>query len=136
MDHQTENMIAGPPAAIRPRPNPPLPGIPARPPPVRPIGILNAADMKTANLQLNYHIAEINREKESNLLCTKYAAIMQYVVSALLSRALQIDKKAHSILIRNRITNLPDRNGISLYQVLANLWDRRRNSKIKMGIKF
>ena len=48
---------------------------------------------------------------------------MQYVVSALLSRALKIDKKAHLILIRNRITNLPNRNGISLYQVLSNLWD-------------
>ena len=111
---QPENITVGPPETIRPRPNPPLPGIPSGPPPVLPIGILNAAEMKMANLQLNYHNAAINREKESNLLCTKYAAIMQYVVSALLSRALTIDKEAHSILIRNRITNLPDRNGISL----------------------
>jgi len=120
---QPENIIAGPQETIRPRPNPPLPGIPAGPPPVLPIGILNAAEMKMANLQLNCHNAAINREKEQNLLCTKYAAIMQYVVSALLSRALTIDKEAHSILIRNRITNLPDRNGISLCQVLENLWD-------------
>ena len=70
---------------IRPRPNPPLPGIPAGPSPVLPIGILNAAEIKMANLKLNYHNAAINREKESNLLCTKYVAIMQYVVSALLS---------------------------------------------------
>jgi hypothetical protein len=77
-----------------------------------------------ANLQLDYHNAAVNREKELNLLCTKCTAIVQYVVSALLSRALTIDKEAHSILIRNRITNLPDRNGISLYQALANLRDR------------
>jgi len=91
----------------------PLPGIPAGPPPVLPIRIWNAAEMKVANIQLNYHNAAVNREKEPNLLCTKYTANMQYVVyvvSALLIQALTIDKEAHSILIRNRITNLPDRN--------------------------
>jgi len=76
-----------------------------------------------ASIQLKYHIAVINREKEADLLCTNYAAIMQYVVSALLNRELTIYKEAHSILIRNRITNLLYRNDISLYQVLANLWD-------------
>ena len=90
-------MLVGPPAAIRQRPDPPLPEIPAGPPPVVPIGILNAAEMKMANLQLNYHNAAVNREKESNLLCTRYASIMQYVALALLSRAFAIDKEAHSI---------------------------------------
>ena len=82
---QPENIIAGPPAAIRPRPNPPLKRILAGPPPVLPIGILNATEIKLANLQLNYHNAAVYREKESNLLCTKYAAIMQYAVSAILN---------------------------------------------------
>jgi len=76
-----------------------------------------------ANVQLKYHIAAINREKEANLLSTKYSAILQYVTSALLSRALTINKEAHLILIGNRIINLLDQNGISLYQVLANFWD-------------
>jgi hypothetical protein len=59
----------------------------------------------------------------ANLLCTKHAAILQYVKSALLSRAFAIDQEAYSILIKNRITNLPDRLGIPLDQILANLWD-------------
>jgi len=91
---QPENVLVGPPASIRQRPDPPLPGIPAGPPPVLPIGILNAAEIKMTNLQLNYHNAAINREKESNLLCTKYATVMQYVVSALLNRALTIQQRS------------------------------------------
>ena len=89
-----------------------------------------------ANVQLQYHIAAVNREKEANLLCTKYAAILQYVTSALLSRAFNIDKEAHSILIRNRITNLPDRNGISLYQVLENLWKHYGTADEKAKLKW
>ena len=82
---QQENIIARPPETIRPRANPPLTGIPAGPSPVQPLGILNTAEMKMADLQVNYHIAAINREKEANLLCTKYAAMLQYLTSALLS---------------------------------------------------
>ena len=50
---QPENILAGPPEAIRPRPNPPTPGIPAGPPPVLPIGPINAADINIANMNLN-----------------------------------------------------------------------------------
>ena len=82
---QRENILVGSPAAIRQRPNPPLPGLPPGPPPVLPIGILNAAEINIANVQLKYHTAAVNKEKEANLLCTKYAAILQYVTSALLS---------------------------------------------------
>jgi hypothetical protein len=32
-------------------------------------------------------------------------------------------REAYSILIKNRITNLPDRLGIHLDKILANLWD-------------
>ena len=62
-DNQPENILVGPPAAIRQRPDPPLSGIPAGPPSVLPVGILNATEMKMTNLQLNYHNAAINREK-------------------------------------------------------------------------
>ena len=92
-------------------------------PPALPAGPLNAAEIDMANLQLNYYNAAANREREANLLCTKYTAIVQYNKTALLSRAFAIDEEAHAILIRNRITNLPDRIGIPLDQVLANLWD-------------
>jgi len=47
---QTENIIAGPPAGIRPRPNPPLPGIPSGPPAVLQIGVLNAAKINMTNV--------------------------------------------------------------------------------------
>jgi hypothetical protein len=120
---QPENILVGPPATIRQRPNPPIPGEPAGMPPALPAGPLNAAEINMANLQLNYYNAAANREREANLLCTKYTAIVQYIKTALLSRAFAIDEEAHAILIRNRITNLPDRIGIPLDQVLANLWD-------------
>jgi hypothetical protein len=120
---QPENVIVGPPADVRPRPNPPIAGIPAGPPPVLPIGALSAADINLANMQLNYHNAATIREKEANLLCIKYSAILQYTKTALLSRAFAIDQEAHAILIRNRITTLPDRIGIPLDQILANLYD-------------
>ena len=120
---QPENILAGPPEAIRPRPDPPIPGIPAGPPPVLPIGPINAADINIANMNLNYHNAAVNREMAANLLCTKHSAIVQYVKSALLSKAFAVDQEAYAILIRNRITNLPDRLGIPLDQILANLWD-------------
>jgi len=120
---QTENILVGPPARIRPRLNPPIPGIPARPPPVLSVGPLNAADINIANMNLNYHTAAVIRELAANLLCTKYSSILQYKKSALLSRAFTIDQEAYSILIKNRITNLPDRLGIPLDQILANLWD-------------
>ena len=120
---QPENILAGPPAAIRPRPIPPLPGIPAGPPPALPVGALNAAEINMANLQLNYYNAAAAREREDNLLLTKYTSIVQYIKTALLSRAFAIDEEAHAILVRNRVTNLPDRIGIPLDQVLANLWD-------------
>ena len=45
-ENQPENILVGPPAAIRPRPNAPIPGVPAGPPPVLPIGPLNAAEIK------------------------------------------------------------------------------------------
>ena len=122
-ESQPENILAGPPEAIRPRPNPPIPGIPAGPPPALPVGPINAADINIANMNLNYHNAAVNRETAANLLCTKHTAIVQYVKSALLSRAFAVDQEAYTILIRNRITNLPDRLGIPLHQILANLWD-------------
>jgi len=81
-DIQPENTLVGPPAGIRPRPNPPIAGIPAGPPPALPIG---AADINLANMQLNYHNAAINREKEANLLCIKYSATLQYAKIALLT---------------------------------------------------
>jgi hypothetical protein len=74
-------------------------------------------------MNLNYHTAAVNRELAANLLCTKHAAIVNYVKSALLSRAFAIDQEAYSILIKNRITTLPDRLGIPLDRILANLWD-------------
>jgi len=74
-------------------------------------------------MQLNYHTAAVNRETTANLLCTKYIAILQYVKSAFRSRAFAIDQEAHAILIRNRATNIPDRIGVPLDQVLENLWD-------------
>ena len=62
---QPENIIAGPPAeTIRPRPNPPLPGIPAGPPPVLPIGILNAAEISHCVL-INVRLILINKCKRS-----------------------------------------------------------------------
>ena len=85
-----------------------VPGISAGPPPALPVGALNAADMNIANMQLNYHNAVVNRETKANLLCTKYIEILQYVKSAFLSRAFAIDQEAHAILIRNRVTNLPN----------------------------
>ena len=39
-----------------------------------------------------------------------------------MARAFAIDREA-AILIRNRITNVPDRIGTPLKQILANLWD-------------
>ena len=63
---QTESIIAGPPA-----------GIPCGTSPVLQTGVLNAAETDMADIQLKYHIAEINWEKEANLLCTKYSAILQ-----------------------------------------------------------
>ena len=55
---QPGNILAGPSAAIRQRPDPPLPGIPAGfLPPVLPV---NAADINIANMQLNYHTAAVN----------------------------------------------------------------------------
>ena len=54
---QPENVLVGPPPDVRPRPNPPIAGIPAGPPPVLPIGALNEADINLANMQLNYHNA-------------------------------------------------------------------------------
>jgi len=112
---QPENILAGPPAAIRQRPNPPIPGIPAGPPLVLPVGPLNAADINIANMNLSYHTAAVNRELQANLLCTKYSSILQYIKSALLSRAFAIDQEAYSILIKNRITNLPDRLRIRVH---------------------
>jgi len=120
---QPENIFVGPPAGIQPRPNPPIPEIPAGPLPVLPVGPLNAAVIKIANMNLNYHTVAMNKELAAILLCIKYSSILQYVKSALLNRAFAIDQEAHSILIINRITNLPDRLGIPLDQVLANLWD-------------
>ena len=70
-EQQPENILVGPFAAIRPRPNQPIPGIPAGPPPVLPAGALNAADINMAYLQLNYYTSAANREREANLLCTK-----------------------------------------------------------------
>ena len=93
---QPENIIVGPPPDVRPRPNPPIAGILAGPPPVLPVGPLNAADINIANMNLNYHNAAVNREIAANLLCTKHAAILQYVKSALLSRAFAIDQEAYS----------------------------------------
>ena len=75
------------------------------------------------NVLLNYHNTAVNRGKEANLFCTKYTAILQYAKSSLLIRAFTLDYEAHAILIRYGITNLPDRIGIPLEQVLANLWD-------------
>jgi len=72
-------------------------------------------------MQLKYHNAAKNRATAANLLGTKYFAIL-HVELALLSRAFAIDQEAHAILIRNRITILPDRTDILLDQVLANLW--------------
>ena len=69
-------------------------------------------------MNLNYHNAAVKREIAANLLCTKYSSILQYVKSALLSRAFAIDQEAYSILIKNRITDLPDRRGIPLDQIL------------------
>ena len=122
-ENQPENILVGPPAGIRPRPNAPLPGVPAGPPPDLPIGPLNAAEINSANLHLNYHTAAVNRELAANLLCTKHTAIINYVKSALLSKVFAIDQEAYAILTKNRITNLPDRLGIPLEQILANLWD-------------
>ena len=122
-ENQPENILVGPPAAIRNRPNAPLPGVPAGPPPALPIGPLNAGDINSANMLLNYHTAAVNRELAANLLCTKHSAIINYVKSAFLSRAFALNQEAYSILIKNRITNLPDRLGIPLDQILANLWD-------------
>ena len=93
---QPENTLVGPPAGIRPRPNLPIAGKPAGPPLALPIGALNAVDINLANMQLNYHNASTNREKEANLLCIKYSAILQYAKRALLSRAFAIDSEAHA----------------------------------------
>ena len=60
---QSENVIVGPPPDIRPRPHPPIAGIPAGPPFALPVGALNAADINLANMQLNYHNATTNRER-------------------------------------------------------------------------
>ena len=67
-EQQPEHILIGPPAAIRPRPNPPIPGVPARPPPVLPIGPLNAAEINMANMNLNYHTVAVNRETAANVL--------------------------------------------------------------------
>ena len=91
--------------------------------PALPLGPLNAADINIVNMNLNYHTTAVNRETSANLLCTKYSSVLQYVKSALLSRAFTIDQEAHSTLIRNRITNLPGRLEIPPNQILANLWD-------------
>ena len=56
---QADNILAGPPAAIRQRPNPPIPRIPVGSPPVPPVGPLNAADINIANMNLNYHNAAV-----------------------------------------------------------------------------
>ena len=123
MNVQPENVIVGPPPDIRLRPHPPIAGIPAGPPPALPVGALNTADINLANMQLNNHNAAINREREANLLCIKYSSILQYAKTALLSRAFALDQEAHAILIRNRNTNLLDKIGIPLEQILANLSD-------------
>ena len=74
-------------------------------------------------MQLNYHNAATNREKEANLFCIKYAAILHYTKTALLSRAFAINQETHAILIRNRTTNLLDKISVPLEQILADLWD-------------
>ena len=50
---------------------------------------------------------------------------MQYV--KIVSRAFDIEEETQAALIRNRITNLPDRIGQPLDQVLANMWDHYGN---------
>ena len=100
----------GPPTVIRPRPDPPLPGIPAGPPPVLPVGALPAADINIANMQLNYHKVAVNRDNAANLLCAKHSALGNHAIR----------QKGRAILIRNRV-NLLDRIGIPMNQVLANL---------------
>ena len=72
---------------------------------------------------MNCYTAAANRGREENSLCTKYTSIVQYIKTALVGRAFAIDEEAHAILVRNRVTNLPDRIGVPLDQVLANLWD-------------
>ena len=82
-DIQSKNIVVGPPDKVRPRPNPPIAGIPAWPLPVLPVGALNATNMNLANMQVNYHNPVVARENAANLLCcTKYLAIIQYVKTA------------------------------------------------------
>ena len=115
--------IAAVPAGIRPRPPPPAAGIPAGAPPVLPAGPLNAADINNANVQLNFYNAAKLAEKEANSICIKYATTMAYIRTAILNTAYEIDSTAYSILIRNRITNLPDRQGIPVTQIFENIWE-------------
>ena len=117
---QPENISA---AGIRAIPPPLVPGIPAGPPPVAPIGPLVAADINIANMLLNYYNMAKNAEKEANEKFTTHNAIISYIRTSLLTIAFNLDPTAYGILIKDSITNQPDRIGISIWQVLINFWN-------------
>jgi len=105
---------------ILPKPGAPLPGVPAGPTPIEPAAPIAAADIHYAAMQLNYHQMRKELFSSQQKMVNRYQATKTMIKITILHRIIELnDNTTHTILITNRITNIPDPN-ISVEHLLQN----------------